>query len=99
MKLEQYSNSFAKKIIRENINNFIELNNKYKSSGFEFYLKDNLIEIIYNNNNYTLLAIKEKSNTYWKINYSNKIKYKVKIDNCTDSIEEIIDFISKQRRL
>ncbi len=99
MKFDQYSNSFAKKIIRENINNFIELNNKYKSNGFEFYLKDNLIEIIYNNNNYTLLAIKEKSNIYWKIKYSNKIKYKVKIDNCTDSIEAIIDFISKQRRL
>lgn len=99
MKLEQYGNSFAQKIIRENINNFIEINNKYKSSGFEFYLKDNLIEITYNNNNYTLLAIKEKANLYWKIKHSNKIKYKVKIDNRTDSIESIINFISKQRRL
>lgn len=99
MKLEQCSNGFAKKIIAENINNFIEINNKYKSSGFEFYLKDSLIEITYNNNNYTLLVIKDKTNLYWKIKHSNKIKYKVKIDNYTDSIESIIDFISKQRRM
>ena len=46
-----------------------------------------------------LYISKDKTNLYWKIKHSTKIKYKVKIDNCTDSIEAIIDFISKQRRM
>lgn len=41
-------------IIAENINNFIEINNKYRPLGFEIFLKNNIIEIIYNHSVFTV---------------------------------------------
>lgn len=93
MKIDQKYSNIVQKMIVKNINNFIDINNKYKSFGFEILLKDNVIEIIYNNNTYTLQVIKRNKEYYWNLNLLNKNYYRVKIDNTPESLETLIQYI------
>lgn len=84
--MKEYKNN-THKGIAENINNIIEVNNKYKKKGFNISLKGNSIEVIYNNSPYTIKVAKKEKKLYWHLEpYSNSY-FETQIDNSINSIE------------
>ena len=94
--MSKKTNKLFQFAISKNINNIIDINNRYKEYGYKLYLVDNSIEIIYNKSIYSVEVIQNKDEFYWCLMYRKKNLVKTKI---TDSFEIIIQTIYKNEKL
>ena len=60
--------------ISDNINNVIEVNNKYKDKGFNIFLENEYIEIIYNKSVYKITIIKKDNKLFWHLTPRNSFE-------------------------
>lgn len=76
--------------IVENINNIIDVNNRYKNKGYKLSLKEDSIEVIYNNSVYCIKVAENENNLYWHLEPYASSYFETKIDNCINSFEMLM---------
>lgn len=86
--------------ISDNINNIIEVNSKYKNEGFNIFLENNHIEIIYNKSIYKIIIIKKDNKLFWHLTpYHQKNYFETEISHSRNSFEMIIYAIKDNETL
>lgn len=78
------------KIITDNINNIIQINNKYKQRGYELYLKGNFLEIIYIGIKYQIKIVKHKDGFYWHLKPYKNSFFETKVDNSINTLDMVL---------
>lgn len=86
-------------IIASNINNIIEINNKYKHLGYNIYLKNNGFEIVYKKKKYILSIKKENNIFYWHLEPYNGSYYETIINDTSNSLDMVICAINENEKL
>lgn len=97
MIMSKKTNKLFQLAISKNINNIIDINNRYKEYGYKLYLVDNSIKIIYNKSTYSVEVIKNKDEIYWCLKYHKENLAKTKITD--DSFEIIIQTIYNNEKI
>ncbi len=85
--------------ISDNINNVIEVNNKYKDKGFNIFLENEYIEIIYNKSVYKITIIKKDNKLFWHLTPYQKNYFETEISTTRNSFEMIIYAIQDNESL
>lgn len=85
---------FFQKIITENINEVICINNDYKMLGYEIYLNNDFFEIIYKGTKYIIKIIYLNNDYYWYLKPYNNSIFQTQVKNNIHTLDLVLFAIS-----
>ena len=95
----QQTRKSISKLIANNLNNIIKINNKYKHLGYNIYLNGDSFEITYNSNKYYLSVKKENNKYYWHLEPYNGSFFETFVDNKICSLDMVICAINDNENI
>lgn len=90
MKKKNDENKYFQKVIVNNIDNIITINNKYKNKGYNIFLTGNYLEVYYCGIKYSIKIIKKDNQLYWRLIPYNNAYFETKINNELSSLDMVM---------